>query len=521
MRQSTGKTDIASNDMSSNAVLRNIIACFVQFFIRFIIGIWFTRFLIQKLGTGLYGLVPLASNVTNYFGLITIIMNAPAARYLIVEMSRGDLKAANKVFNTTFWGLSGVLILILFISIVLSWSSPFIFNVPFGYESDARLIFYAVSGAFILTVFSNPLALSTYVTNRIDLRSINEAFQQLIRVGITIGFIVFWGWKLGAVSLGIAISAVSGLLITVFIWRRLTPELRIKKPHINVPLLKEMAGMGGWMLTSQLGALLFLNTELFIVNFLCGADETGKYGALLIIPTTLRSAAQLISNSLTPPMMDRYAKGDIEGVIRYVCRVSRLMGLLMALPLGLVCGFSVPLLKIWLSPEFVNISIVLVILTAHLCVNLTVMPIFTPQIMLKKVKIPGIITLVMGIINVILAVILGQPKLGFGLIGIALAGAIVLTLKNAIFMPLYGAHILKRNKMLFFPSLYVGVIGFLIIVASISIILRIVEITNIFQLLLAFASVSLGYSVMAWFFIMNREDKDWLLSQLTRFNQIK
>lgn len=512
MTDLTTNTVINRNAMSSTAVMRNVIANFAQFSLRFLIGIWFTRFLIQSIGTELYGMVPLAWNLTQYFALITLVVNAPAGRYLIIEISRGDINAANKIFNTVFWGISGLSLVLLLVAIIVSWSFPFVFKVPLGHEIDVRFIFLAVSGAFVLTTFSNPLSLSTYVTNKLYLQSLNDSLQLLIRVGIAFSFIVFFSWGLGAVSLGIWLAAVIGLFITIAFWRHLTPALKIKSPNINIPMLKDITGMGGWMLVNQIGALLFLHTELFVVNFLYGADATGRYGALLLFPTTLRSIAQMISSTLTPPIMDRYAKGDIEGVIRLVCRATRLLGLLIALPLGLICGFSVPLLKIWLGSEFVDLSLILIVLTAHLCVNISVLPLFTLQVMAKKVKVPGLITLVMGIINILLAVILGMPKLGIGLLGIAMAGAIVLTIKNAIFTPLYGAHIINKNKMFFFPSMAAGITGFLVLVASIFIILKLFEITSIFQLLTAFIAVSLGYLVFVWSYILNKEDKTWLLN---------
>lgn len=504
------KTD--KDAMSSTAVVRNILASLAQFSLRLFIGLWFTRFLVHTIGVELYGLVPLAWNITSYFALITLVMNAPAGRFLIIERSRGDLNKANEVFNTIFWGHAGLSLVILLLGVGVSWSSPLLFKVPIGHETDARFIFLAVSVAFVIVTFSNPLSLSTYVTNRLDLRSYNESIQLLIRVGIASIFILLFGWKLDAVSLGICAAALIGLCISIFCWKWLTPELMIKKPQISIPLLKEVTGMGLWMLINQIGALFFLNTELFIVNLLYGANATGRYGAILLFPATIRSAAQIISSTLAPPVMERYARNDMEGVIRIVSRAVRLLGVLMALPLGLICGFSAPLIKIWLGPEFVDLHLILIVLTAHLCVNITILPLFPLQVMVKKVRVPGLVTLVMGIVNVLLAVILGNPELGLGILGIAMAGAIVLSLKNAIFTPAYGAHILNKSKLIFFPSMLPGIMGFAILVISIIILLNIVEIKNLFQLLVSFTSVSLGYFFITWSFVLSRQDKTWLLS---------
>ena len=514
MISSTEKDDINKKAMSSSSVVRNILSRYAQFLIRFFVGIWFARFLIKTLGIELYGLVPLAWNITNYFALITLIMNAPAGRFLIIERSRGNMGKTANVFNTIFWGHTGLTGLILLVGVAVSWFSPLIFKTPAGHEMDARLIFMSVSGAFVLLTFSSPFNLSTYVTNRLDLRSHNESIQLLMRVGIAYGLILSFGWKLGAVSLGIFVGASIGFFITAAFWRRLTPELKISRPQISVQLLKEITGMGIWMLINQIGSLLFLNTELLIVNFLYGAKATGKYGALLIIPAMLRSMASIISNSLVPPIMDRYARNDIDGVIRIVNQSIRLMGVLMALPLGLICGFSFPILNIWLGPEFGDLYIILFVLTVHLCINISVLPLFSLQVMVKKVKTPGIVTLVMGIINTILAVILGQPEFGLGLLGIAMAGAIVLSIKNAIFTPIYGAYIIKRKKFLFFSPMISGITGFTFIIVLTYISRKVMVITSLWDLLISFVFISIGYLLIAWYVILNKADRTLLLKHL-------
>ena len=513
--------NFSNPNMSSSAVFRNLLANFAQFSFRFFIGIWFTRFLILSLGTELYGLVPLAWTVTQYLGLITLVMSAPAGRYLIIEISRGDFSAANRIFNTVFWGTSGLSLFIILVGAGISWSVPFIFNVPVSHEADARIIFFAATAAFVFATFSNSFSLSAYVTNRLDLRSLKEALEQIVRVCVAVFFISFLNWQLGSVSLGIFCGAVTGSAIAVLLWKRLTPQLSIKRRNISIPLLKEMTGMGGWMLINQIGTLLFLHTELFIVNLIYGAKSTGMYGALLIFPITLRTVAQLISSTLTPPIMDRYAKKDVDGVINIVCRATRFLSIVVALPIGLICGFSAPILKIWLGPEFVDLAPTLIFLSAHLSINVSVLPMFPLQIMVKKVKVPGLVTCVMGIINVLLAVLLGQPELGLGLIGIALAGAIVLTLKNAIFTPLYGAHILNINRLILFRPMFLGIIGFLLIMASSVVILKIVEISNIFQLFTVLICTSLGYSAIVWSCFLKREDKDWLMNLILQLAQGK
>ena len=500
--------------MSSAAVAKNLTANIFQFGLRFILGVWFTRFLIHNLGTELYGLVPLAWGMSRYFSLITMVLNAPSGRFLIIARSQNNYEEENKIFNTVFYGICGICIILIIVSSIISYSAPFFLKVPTGHDLDSRLIFFAVSFAFASLTLSNPFSLSTFITNKLYLRFFNEALQNLVRVGVPVILIFFLGWQVGAISLGIIAGSITGMVLTLLFWKYLTPELKIQKKYFSISLLKQITGMGGWMLTNQVGSLLFLQSELFVVNILYGAEKTGRYGALLIFPTMLRSVAAMISSNLNPPIMDRYAKNDTDGVLRIVIRASRFLGIAVALPLGLLCIFSKPLLEIWLGQEFVDMAPVLVVMVAHLSINLAVLPMFAIQVMANKVKIPALITFVLGIINVILAIILGSSYLPFGIIGVPMAGAIVLTLKNAIFTPIYGSIILNIKKRRLFSSMLSGIFGFFICILLSLFAIRFITITNIVQLLLAWAGVSVVYFVFAWTLLLDKCEKKWILESI-------
>ena len=116
----------------------------------------------------------------------------------------------------------------------------------------------------------------------------------------------------------------------------------------------------------------------------------------------------------------------------------KLVGLLMALPIGLICGLSSPLLQTWLGPKFAELSWLMTLMTIHLSVNLAVLPLFSIQTATNAVRTPALVMIVMGMGNLGLAIFLAGP-MGWGLYGVAAAGAIALTAKNLVFTPLYAA----------------------------------------------------------------------------------
>src|SRR5947207_4186324 len=100
----------------------------------------------------------------------------------------------------------------------------------------------------------------------------------------------------------------------------------------------------------------------------------------------------------------------------------------------------------------------------HLCINLAVYPLYAVPLAANRVKVPGLVTLAIGIGNLVLALLLAGV-FGWGLYGLAAAGAITLTLRHLLFTPLYGAHVLKQPYGTFYRKIYsvalatAGIIG--------------------------------------------------------------
>lgn len=495
-------------DVSSNATVKNILASFLQFGVRFIIGILFIRFLIESLGPELYGMVALSNNFINYYALITLVMNAPAGRYLIVAMSRNQAEA-KVVFNSFFWGLSVLSGIVMVFSIGVAIFAPYIFKIPAVHHADVRVLFLATGITFSFSTLFNAFGLSTYVTNKLYLNSFKEIIRDIVRVTIVFLLIVLFHWKINAIATGIVCSAFISILLSLVYWKALTPELTINYNLISITKLKEMIGFGGWVFINQIGALLFLNTEILIVNLLYGAKMTGMYAPLLLFSSTIRTMAAMLNNTLAPMIFDRYSRDDKEGLLKLACRAIRFLGLTIVLPIGLVSGFSKSLLFVWLGPEFSEFRLILMVLTIHLCVNLTVTPLFHIQVAFKKVKIPALVTLVMGIVNVLLAFLLGSPQFGIGLIGVALAGAISLTLKNAFFTPFYTGFILGQNNRMIINAVASVITGFLYVFLLSITVEKIYFINNLFELILSFSVISSTYLVLAWFILLPKDEKVW------------
>lgn len=419
-----------------------------SFIVNTLIALWFTPYLIRRLGVAGYGLIPLSTTMISYLALITLALNSAVGRYLTIGLERGDHAQANRVFNTSLFGTLVLLLVPSGVGVWLALHAERILVLPAGYEEQGRLLVICVLAAFLITEAATPFDVATFCRNRFDLRGALAVCASLVRVGSVVWLFTAFSPKIWHAGLGYLAAALISALGSVTLWRKLTPSLVISARLFDVRTLRKLTGTGGWIVIDQVGTLLYLSIDLLVVNRLFGPTSSGQYAAVLQWSALLRGVAGAIAGVFSPTFLYFYARGDVSGLIGYARRSVKFLGLLLALPIGLVCGFSRPLLSLWLGPEFSSLAPLMSLMTLHLCVNLAVLPLFGIQVATNNVRWPGIVTCILGAMNFGLAIFLAG-RVGWGMYGVAAAGAIMLTARSMLFTPIYGAHILGTTWWVF------------------------------------------------------------------------
>jgi membrane protein EpsK len=453
-------------DTSRGRFKRNVLANLIYFVFHAGIQIWFVRYLIDNLGVATYGLVPLATNITGYMAIITVALSGSVGRFLTIDLARGDLATANRTFNTSLFASIVLAIGLLPVAGALSWSAPSFLNIPEGEEMGTRFLLMCTCFAFLLNAVGSNFACSAFAKNRFDVQRGIDALGFITQIGVVVALFTWAEGDLWYVGAGIAASAVVRQLGYQVSWRRLTPELSMRLASFDRTRLREILGMGGWLTVNRVGSDLFLHVDLLIVNMMVGAHAAGLYAPGLHIAFVLRAIAGLISGVLVPTYSASFAVDDIDRMVRISKRIVKLLGLAMAIPIGLVCGLSEPLLVLWLGEEFRSVAPLLILMVIHLGVNIAVTPLFGVNQAANRIKWIGIVTLLLGAVNVGLAVWLAGP-LDWGVYGVAAAGAIVLTAKNALYTPAYAAWVLNQPLTTFARAIVPPVLATLIVAAGV------------------------------------------------------
>jgi membrane protein EpsK len=496
----------------------NIFSNLVFFALNILIGIWLIPYLIKRLGVAVYGLVPLALSINEYMSVATTSFNSAVARFLTIELQKKDDGEANRIFNTALWSSLFFLLFILPFVIAGIVFSPRIFNIPPGYEYASQIFFMAMVGVFYVYVLNSNFSISSFAFNRFDLRNIVRCSDVAIRaLAIILLFSLLSArlWFVGIAYLGGALAALTG---SIYFWRKLTPALKIRFSSFDKHRLGDITHMSGWVLIDQIGTVLFLSTELILVNKLCGSEAAGQYAVIFPWVILLRAMVDMVSSTLTPMYFTYYAKREIENIVVLLKKSIKFLGLALAAPIGAICGFAPSLLSIWVGKNFAGLSPLMWLLIGHLIVSLAIMPVFAIQVTFKKVHLPAIVTLLMGMTGIIMAPFFVQ-KLGWGMYGVAFSMVTAYLLRNICFSSLYVAKILNVKWYVFLVSLVPGILSMLAVSAISFILNYFLKPKDWSELIFCGGMVCVIYLLVAARLILTHEDREILLSLIpTRRN---
>jgi membrane protein EpsK len=392
--------------------------------------------------------------------IVTFSLDSAVARYLSISLERKDHREANVIFNVAFWGNVAIAALLTIPAVAAIAGVDHLVRIPAGYESATRWLFVGTVAAFLLNQIKSPFFVSCFCLNRLDLQNLVTVAETITRVGLVAFLFLVFAPRIeyaGAAILGGTIVATIG---AVWLWRVLTPDIRIRLTDFNWGMMKNLCGTGGWVIVSQVGIILYLNIDLLVANRLLGPEQSGRYAAVLQFAALLSTLGMTVGEIFAPTMYQRYAHGNYGELANYLNRAIKFVGLVMAWVVGLVCGFAKPLLELWLGPSFGSFASLLCLMAVPICITLAMYPLYAVPLAANRVKVPGLVTLVIGVFNLALALLMAGP-FGWGLYGIAAAGALSRTIRNFVFAPFYGAAVLQQPYRIFYRNV-VSIIGALL-----------------------------------------------------------
>jgi len=493
----------------------NILSNALVVFVSAVINIWLTRYLVQKLGVEVYGMFPFAMSVVLYFSVVSLSLTDSISRFVAISLNQGRIARANTFFSTALISLLVMSFVLLVPLILFALYLPVIFNVPSGFELDASLLLFAiVSGSFLLAIHS-PFTIGVFVRHRFYLTSAIKIAGKLIWIAsIVLGFI-YLSQSLWVVGFSYISMNAFVLVSHIYLSRKLLPELHFNPLNFEWRCLHEISMLSIWILINQLGALLYLNISFILINLFLGSSAVSFFSPFVLWINLLSSLAATMTQIYVPVAFEYIAKQRNNILAKQTTRAIKLIVLVMGLPVAILCGLSQPILTVWLDESFGSYWPLAWLLVLPWVVNMIARPIYSIFRGFNKLKVPALVTIIVGALNVVLSIVL-LATTNWGIYAVAVSLLICWTGKNIFFTPVYAAKLLNIRARVFIKALVPGFVfaslfGFALLVVS-----RYIYLETFCRLSIVSLVCFVCYGFLAFSVILTADDRNFIKEIITR-----
>jgi O-antigen/teichoic acid export membrane protein len=434
---------------------KNIIVTILAFMLQLSISLYTSPKLIKAIGTESYGFIGLAADIVNYLTIITTIFNSVASRFITFEIAKGNVRRAERYFNSL---LATNFVLGTCFAIIGAVTVTFIdriFTIPQNIILDVRITFAITFITFIVSVVTNIFNTAAFVKNRLDIQGARNIIQYVIRLICVVSLLALPQLHIYYVSVSSLVAAIVVAILNIDIKRRLLPEVKISLKYASFADVKVLASAGIWLAITNLSSMLMRGLDLVIANKFLGAYDMGLLSVARTFPNSFTSAVATLAPIFTPVFIALWAKNDHDKLIKSIQSSIKTMGLILFVPVSGFIVFSRDFYTLWqksYSPEEIGIICTLSTITVIQCYfNSTTATMAQTSVVVNRMKLPVFISLGCGLLNV-LVVFLLLKFTNLGVYAIVLSSSTIIITRYVLFNCFYCAKILNHTVKDFYLS---------------------------------------------------------------------
>lgn len=476
------------------------------------IGVFYVPYLVHRLGVGAYGLIAISALLVQYAGSISDCFSKSVSRFLTIELRKDD-GSPGSVFSTSLLIFAVIIIVQIPIFLLAILYSDTIFNIPEELFYDCVILFSCAAIAYGFSVTGGLFSVSAFSENRLDILEGIKLIRVVCRPTLVVCLFYYLGPQLRYIGyVDLCISFVL-LLLNIQVWKKLTPNLHLNLRSIDFGLFKPMMGMTFWMIITYVGALIYLKTDIWVVNYFISAEASGLFSALLQWSILLRFAGQTLGMITAPMVLIYQAKGLESKMVKLTCFSVKVLSIALAIPISVIVVYNRELLSLWMGSEYAYLGGVLSIIVAHMIVNVGVAPFFQLQTAKNCVKIPALVTVLTGIVNLISSITVVYV-FNFGLLGVVVSEAIVLTAKNTVFTPVYSSKIMGAPLYKFYTPLIAGCVVFLLATTALYLVKPYLTAGPMLEIFIACSISTLICGMLLLLFLLEKDERRHICESL-------
>ena len=418
-------------------ILKNVGSSWSALAINVMVGIFLSPFILHRLGDAAFGIWVLIFSVTGYYGLFDLGIRSSIIRYVSKYTATGDREKLTQFVNTALFSYTGIGVVSMVLTALLSSSVEHLFKIPSEMHSQARLLLLmvgaSVSLGFPLGVFGGMLE----GLQRFYILNWTSIGATLARAALIVYFLNR-GYGLVTVALLTVVPPIFSSILRGFIVLRLCP-MPLGPRHVDRASFRHMAKFGGTTFLVLVASRLRFRTDALVLGTMISTIAVTYFNIGSRIVDYAQEFVSSLAQIFVPMASQSEATGDLHRVRRIYIAGNRACAFLILPITAILILLGKHIIRVWVGARYIPHSypvlVVLIIPSALMLSQAASGRVLTG---LGKHQILAAIAVIEGIANLILSIAL-VPSLG--IVGDALGTAIPLTFTYIVFLP---RHLKKR-----------------------------------------------------------------------------
>ncbi len=477
-----------------------------------LVGILMVPYYVGTLGIASYAIIPLATTMSTYIQLITECIAFSSVRYSTLAFNKGDIDEANKTISTSFFGLGKMYILFLPIGLLLSYLAPSIFSISTN-AYDVQILFALIITSSMAVTLSIPFNGVFFASNNLHLLYLTKFAYTVSQVVTIIALFSFGTPSLIYIGAGYAVSSILMFVMLYLLARRTEKRMVIRRNPYDKKLFKEIGSLGLWSTLTNIGDLFYIQLSMVLVNLYLGSAFQGEFALIATIVSMMNTAVYTITDTVDALIFKMYSDSDTKSLANMMSTGMKMITVIVALPAVFLIAFSHEFLGAWVGDAYAHLAKLLTIgVLGNMAFCTVVIAKNVPKVFLK-VRIPTVVTVVMGFFNAFatLWVLNSHYASNESALMVWAATMIVLSIFNAI----YVAHLLGTPKYTYLLQILYGYILVAVLYIPLTALNDFLNVPSSWIPLLALLFVLFfAYFVVAYILLFSRSEKELLEKML-------
>lgn len=498
--------------MSSKQIKTGAIISYLAIAINVLTGLFYTPWMVGKIGQSQYALYTLANSLITLF-LVDFGLSSATARYVSnykAEERQQDIDN----FLGVIYKLYAAIDLVIFLALTVYFffiDSIYVSLTPEELAQFKAVYIMSASFSLINLPFVTQTGILTAYEKFIQLKLADLIYRVLL-VGLTV-LVLTLGYGLYAL---VAVHATAGILVIIYkqlIIKTSTP-VRVNFRYKDSTLFKSIFKFSFWITIATLSQRLIFTISPTILGIVADSGQIAIFGVVTTIEGFIYTITTAINGMFMPQISKAYVE-DEENAPHNLMPLFISVGKFNFFINGLIAvGFLLvgkDFITLWMGADYIDayLGILLVVAPGLFYNSLQIAN--TAMLVKNKVHIQAIIAMIYGVVNVGLSFALSKF---YGAIGACVSICVAYILRAIIY---HFAHhkVMKYDIKSFACKCYLRMLPCFFLTALIgAIFMKFFAIKNWWSLAVAAVFITVIYIIISFIIGTTKSEKQALLSKV-------